>query len=73
MLVSFELFLAAYAWLTILTVKMYVEALGGPIFWPIFVVATFFECIIEVLQPWILGQWANQYLSHRPEDVNVPL
>lgn len=41
----------AYTWLTILTVKMYIEALGGPIFWPIFVLATFFKCTIEVPQP----------------------
>lgn len=52
---------------------MYIEALGGPIFWSLFLLATVFECTIEVLQPWILGQWANQYLSHRPEDVNVTL
>ncbi|EIM80350.1 P-loop containing nucleoside triphosphate hydrolase protein [Stereum hirsutum FP-91666 SS1] len=51
--------------------KMYIEALGGPMFWSLFALATIFECIIEVLQPWILGQWANQYLTHRPEDVNV--
>lgn len=52
---------------------MYLVALGGPLFWALFVLAIFFECTIEVLQPWILGQWANQYLTHRPEDVNVLL
>lgn len=73
MSVYFGLFPVACAQLTILKVKMYIEALGGPMFWSLFALATIFECIIEVLQPWILGQWANQYLTHRPEDVNVTL
>ena len=54
-------------------VKMFLGALGGPGFWIGFTLATFFECGIEVLQPWLLGQWATQYETHKPEDVNVPL
>lgn len=61
------------AWLIVSAVKMYIGALGGPIFWVLFVCSTIFECGIEVVQPWILGQWADQYLTHRPEDVNVLL
>lgn len=54
-------------------VKMYIAALGGPIFWALFISSTIFEGSIELFQPWILGQWAKQYLDHSAGDVNAPL
>lgn len=57
----------------IVIVKMFLSALGGPLFWFGFTFATIFECSIEMLQPWLLGAWATQYETHKPEDVNVPL
>ncbi|GLB42122.1 putative P-loop containing nucleoside triphosphate hydrolase protein [Lyophyllum shimeji] len=56
------------------SVKMYLIALGGRhwmFFWTAFISATYFECGIEVLQPWLLGQWATQYAEHPPEEVDV--
>ncbi|KIJ48473.1 hypothetical protein M422DRAFT_247818 [Sphaerobolus stellatus SS14] len=57
------------------SLKMYFAAFGGrwpTLFWVAFWFATFFECIVEVFQPWFLGQWATQYEDHTPEEVNVP-
>ncbi|EIM80365.1 uncharacterized protein STEHIDRAFT_162782 [Stereum hirsutum FP-91666 SS1] len=54
------------------SVKMFLGALGGPGFWIGFTLASFFECSIESVQPWLLGLWATQYETHKPEDVNVP-
>lgn len=54
-------------------VKMFLSALGGPGFWIGFTLASFFECSIESVQPWLLGLWATQYETHKSEDVNVPL
>ncbi|KAG5644694.1 hypothetical protein DXG03_007917 [Asterophora parasitica] len=57
-----------------LILKMYLVALGGRhwiFFWTAFTTATFFECAIEVLQPWLLGVWATQYTLHPAEDVNI--
>lgn len=56
-----------------MAVKMFLGALGGPWFWFCFTFATVFECTVEMLQPWLLGLWATQYETHKPEDVNVPL
>ncbi|KAF8068839.1 P-loop containing nucleoside triphosphate hydrolase protein [Lyophyllum atratum] len=56
------------------SIKMYLVALGGRhwmFFWTAFTTATFFECTVEVLQPWLLGAWATQYAEHPPEEVNV--
>ena len=54
---------------------MYFKAFGGKrptLFWIAFWLATFFECTVEVFQPWFLGQWATEYEDHPPEEVNVP-
>lgn len=59
-----------------LSVLMYLQALGGryPLFfWFGFVTATWFECGVELFQPWILGAWATEYETKPPEDVNVGL
>ncbi|KAF9469423.1 P-loop containing nucleoside triphosphate hydrolase protein [Collybia nuda] len=56
------------------SIKMYLVALGGDhwiLFWFVFSTATFFECAIEILQPWLLGAWATQYQELPPEEVNV--
>ncbi|KAF8068784.1 P-loop containing nucleoside triphosphate hydrolase protein [Lyophyllum atratum] len=56
------------------SIKMYLVALGGRrwgFFWFVFSTATFFECAIENVQPWLLGVWATEYSLHPPEEVNV--
>lgn len=58
---------------SIVLVKMFLCALGGPWFWFVFTFAAVFECSVEVMQPWLLGAWATQYETHKPEDVDVPL
>jgi hypothetical protein len=55
---------------------MYLSALGGrhPVFfWTGFIAATYFECFVEILQPWILGEWATQYDKLPASEVNVAL
>src|ERR1700753_2160252 len=57
-------------------VAMYISALGGKypsVFWIGFCSATFFECFVELLQPWILGAWATEYRERPASEVNVAL
>lgn len=56
------------------SLKMYFKAFGGrwpTLFWVAFWSATFFECSVELFQPWFLGQWAAQYETHPSEEVDV--
>ncbi|KAF9469432.1 hypothetical protein BDZ94DRAFT_1303901 [Collybia nuda] len=56
------------------SVKLYFVSLGGRhwiLFWTLFTTAAFFERIVEVLQPWLLGDWATQYEEHSADKVNV--
>lgn len=54
--------------------KLYFSSLGGDspiIFWSLFLGGMLLSAIVQTVQAWYLGFWAQQYELHDPSEVSA--
>jgi hypothetical protein len=51
--------------------KMYFLAYGGGLVWTTVIVGDIAAAVLNILQPWFLGEWARQYENHPASEISV--
>jgi len=67
LIVTEEVALGHISWRAL---KIYLSAMGGPLFWTISLIGLFASDFFNTLSSWYLGYWTSQYEDRPPSEVS---